>query len=153
MPENLPVIPLFEGFNAGQYSALNAIFERYKCPPNTTVFQQGDPPDFLYLILKGRAVIAYKPYDGPPIVITRLKVGDVFGWSAVIGGKKYTSSVMSVSELEALRIRRQDIFDLLNNSPEIGKIIIDRLALNVSPRWKNAHEQIHQFIETNRRQP
>jgi CRP-like cAMP-binding protein len=153
MLDALPVIPLFEGFTAEQIAVLTALFERFSCPPGTVIFEQGSPPEFLYLILKGGVSIIYKPYDGPKITITRLKDGDVFGWSAVIGGKKYTSSVVSDSDLDSLRIRRENLWDLLNDHPETGKIIIDRLALNVSPRWKKAHEQIHQFIDSNRKKP
>lgn len=153
MLDVLPVIPLFEGFSAEQISMLTALFESYACPPNTLVFEQGEPPVFLYLILKGNATLVYKPYDAPRITVTRLKEGDIFGWSAVIGGKKYTSSVVSETELETIRIRRQALLDLLTNDPETGRIIIDRLALNVSPRWKNAHQQIQQYLHPERKKP
>jgi len=153
MLDVLPVIPLFEGFSPQQISILTALFEEFACAANTVVFEQGSPPDFLYLILKGRVSIVYKPYDAPQITVTRLKKGDIFGWSAVIGGKKYTSSVISETKLEAIRIRRRALLSLIANDPETGRIVIDRLALNVSPRWKNAHQQIQQYLQTERKMP
>ena len=150
MLDSLPIIPLFQDLNAEQNSTLMAAFESFNCPPGTVIFEQGDLAQYLYLILKGKAIISYKPYDGPRIVLTRLKDGDVFGWSAVVGGKKYSSSVASESMLESIRIRRELLLNLLNQHPDTGKIIIDRLALNVSPRWKNAHEQIKPLIRSER---
>lgn len=150
MLDSLPIIPLFENLSAEQSSMLMAAFEAFTCQPGTVIFEQGEPAEYLYLILKGRAIISYKPYDGPRIVVTRLKEGDVFGWSAVVGGHKYSSSVASETTLETIRIRRDYLQNLLARHPDTGKIIIDRLALNVSPRWQNAHEQIKPLIRTER---
>ncbi|HND49400.1 MAG TPA: cyclic nucleotide-binding domain-containing protein [Anaerolineales bacterium] len=152
MLDNLPGIPLFENLNPEQRFTLMSVFEKFACSPGTVIFEQGDIAKYLYLILRGKAVISYKPYDGPRIVLSRLKDGDVFGWSAVVGGKKYSSSVASETTLETIRIRRELLQNLLTQTPETGKIIIDRLALNVSPRWKNAHEQIKPLIHEERKQ-
>ena len=150
MLDSLPGIPLFDNLSSEQSSMLMSVFENFSCSPGTVIFEQGDPAKYLYLILKGKAIISYKPYDGPRIVISRLKDGDVFGWTAVVGGNKYSSSVVSETYLESIRIRREYLQNLLTQNPDTGKIIIDRLALNVSPRWKNAHEQIKPLIRTER---
>ena len=150
MLDSLPGIPLFENLNTEQSSMLMSVFEKISCSPGTVIFEQGDQARYLYLILKGKAIISYKPYDGPRIVISRLKDGDVFGWTAVVGGSKYSSSVVSETDLESIRIRREFLQKLLAKNPETGKIIIDRLALIVSPRWKNAHDQIKPLIRTER---
>lgn len=150
MLDSLPIIPLFENLSAEQSSMLIKAFEFFACPPGTILFEQGDSAGYLYLILKGKALISYKPYDGPRIMITRLKDGDVFGWSAVVGGNKYSSSVASETDLETIRIRRDLLLEIILQYPETGKIIIDRLALNVSPRWKNAHEQIKPLMKNER---
>ena len=150
MLDSLPGIPLFENLNTEQSSMLMSVFEKFSCSPGTVIFEQGDQARYLYLILKGKAIISYKPYDGPRFVISRLKDGDVFGWTAVVGGSKYSSSVVSETDLESIRIRREFLQNLLAKNPETGKIIIDRLALNVSPRWKNAHDQIKPLIRTER---
>lgn len=150
MLDALPSIPLFYDLTQEQSSLLKTIFEIFTCPPDTTIFAQGDLALKLYIILKGKVAISYKPYDTPAIILTRLGIGDVFGWSAVIGSSKYTSSVISESAVEAICIHRENLWRLVSNNPELGKIIIDRLALSVSPRWKNAHEQITSFLKLDR---
>lgn len=127
-----------------------SVFESYICPPGTVIFEQGEPAQYLYLILRGKAVITYKPYDGPRLVLTRLKAGDVFGWSAVVGSHLYTSSVVSETKLETIRLERKKLIHLVSEQPDTGKVLIDRLALNVSPRWKNAHEQIKPILASER---
>lgn len=148
MLDSLPYIPLFRDLKPAQIELLKPAFEPFLCPAETAIFEQGDPAEYLYLILKGRVAIRYKPYDTPPIVLTRLNEGDVFGWSAVIKSPKYTSSIISESSIEAIRIHRDELWKLVYNHPETGKAIIDRLVRIVSPRWQNAHEQIQAFLDS-----
>jgi CRP-like cAMP-binding protein len=72
----------------------------------------------------------------------------VFGWSAVIGSTHYTSSIISESQVEALRIRGNYLLALVREHPETGKIIMDRIASVVSSRWKNAHEQVQLLLNS-----
>jgi CRP/FNR family cyclic AMP-dependent transcriptional regulator len=148
MLDALPYIPLFQDLQPAQTALLKSLFEDFACPAETTIFEQGDPAHHLYLILRGRIAVWYKPYDAPPLLLTRLNEGDVFGWSAVIGGPKYTSSIVSETSIMAIRIHRRDLWKLVDEHPETGRIVIDRLARNVSPRWKNAYEQIQPLLNS-----
>jgi CRP-like cAMP-binding protein len=146
MLETLPDIPFFRDLEPAQIAALKPLFESFTCATETAVFEQGDLATHLYLILKGRVAIQYKPYDGPAIILTRLYEGDVFGWSAVIGSERYTSSIVSETPLETIRIRGRDLWRLVDGHPQTGRVIIDRLAGMVSPRWTNAQEQIQSLL-------
>lgn len=148
MLDVLPVIPLFHDLTPRENSMLRESFEAYTCLEGQVIFEQGDSALHLYVLIKGEIAIRYKPYDAPPIVLTRLRDGDVFGWSAVIGSPRYTSSIVSESQIEAIRIHREDLWNLVTYEPETGKILIDRLAQIVSPRWKNAHEQIRPLLRS-----
>ena len=127
---------------------LKPLFEQFNCPADTTVFEQGEPAIYLYLLIKGDVAIRYKPYDGPPITLTHLHGGDAFGWSAVIGSTYYSSSIISESHIEALRIRGTYLLALVREHPEAGKIIMDQLANVVSSRWKNAHVQVQSLLNS-----
>lgn len=148
MLDSLPYIPLFEDLAPAQTTLLTSIFEDFSCPVDAVIFEQGEPAHHLYLILAGKVIIRYKPYDGPPIILTRLSKGDVFGWSAVIGSPKYTSSIVSEDALRAIRVHRKELWNLVEEHPETGRTIIDRLAQMVSPRWKNAHAQIQPLLNS-----
>jgi CRP-like cAMP-binding protein len=151
MLETLPCIPLFQDINPAQATLLKSLFEQFACLPNTVIIEQGAPATYLYLLIKGEVAIRYKPYDGPSITLTRLREGDVFGWSAVVGSPDYTSSIVSETQVEAIRIRRNDLLQLSNQSPETGKVIMDRLARVVSPRWENTHAQVQSLLNANQK--
>jgi CRP-like cAMP-binding protein len=149
MLNSLPYIPLFQDLEPAQTTLLKPLFEDFYCTTGTVIFEQGDTAQYLYLILTGRVAIHYKPYDGPPLILTRLNKGDVFGWSAVTGSPKYTSSTVSEGDLSALRVHRKGLWKLVDKNPDTGRTIIDRLANMVSPRWANAHQQIQPLLNSN----
>jgi CRP/FNR family cyclic AMP-dependent transcriptional regulator len=140
-------IPLFQDLKPEQTTLLEPLFDAFTCPPETVIFEQGEEPQYLYLLLKGTVAIRYKPYDGPLITITHLRAGDVFGWSAVLGGRQYTSSLVSVSEIEAVRVRGVDLWNLTLEYPETGRIVLDKIAGVVSSRWKNARTEVKALLD------
>jgi len=151
MLETLPNIPLFQDIDPAQKAQLKPLFESFVCPPDTVIIEQGAPATYLYLLIKGEVAIRYKPYDGPPITLTHLHDGDVFGWSAVVGSPDYTSSIVSETQIEAIRIRRNDLLKLSIQLPETEKVIMDRLARVVSPRWENTHAQVQSLLNSSQR--
>ena len=130
-----------------QLETLAPLFESFRAPASTTIFEQGEHTSYLYIILGGTVAVRYKPYDGSPITLVHLHSGDVFGWSAVVQNNAYTSSVLTTTELEALRVHCIELKKFCQKNPELGYIVLEKLAENVSPRWKNAKEQIQNMFE------
>ena len=142
-------IPFLKNLTSEQLKLLDPLFETFSAPAGTTIFERGDKAIYLYLIIRGTVGIEYKPYDGPKITLTHLRIGDVFGWSSVVGNSTYTSDVVSKTYLDALRIRGRDLRQLYMDHPELGRAILEKLAEAVSPRWKNAKDQIHDILQSN----
>ncbi|MBI3738429.1 MAG: cyclic nucleotide-binding domain-containing protein [Chloroflexi bacterium] len=142
-------IPFLKNLTSEQLKLLDPLFETFSAPAGTTIFERGDKAVHLYLIVRGKVGIQYKPYDGPKITLTHLRAGDVFGWSSVVGNATYTSDVVSKTYLDTLRIRGRDLRQLCLHHPEVGRAILEKLAEAVSPRWRNAKDQIHDMLQNN----
>lgn len=125
---------------------LKPLFEQFSCSAGTTVIKQGAPVDYLYLVLDGKVEISFKPYDGHPITITHVGRGGLFGWSAVVGSEKYTSTIIAIEDLETVRIHGNELRKLCIEHPESGRAILEHLANTVSSRWKDAHEQVKSIL-------
>jgi len=125
---------------------LEPLFEPYKCTAGTVILRQGKPADYLYLIVSGSAEVSYKPYDGNPITVAHIEKGGLFGWSAVVGSENYTSSIIAIEPVVAVRVRGNDLRKFCMEHPEAGKDILERLAKFVSPRWKDANEQVKSIL-------
>lgn len=150
MLETLNYIRLFQDLKPDQVVLLDPLFERLNFTVNETLFAQDEPAKYLYILLKGNAVITYKPYDGPAITLTRLQPGDVFGWSAVVGSAQYTSGSISVSHVEVARVLASDLWQFVRDHPETGEFLLNRIASSVSTRWKDAHVQVQAMLDKGR---
>jgi len=146
MFSDLNLVPAFEDLSNEYVDLLKPLFEPFSCHGGVIVLQQGAPADYLYLILKGTIEILFKPHDGNPITISHVKQDGWFGWSAVVGSQKYTSSALAIEELETIRIHSNELRRLCMEQPEVGKVILERLANNVSSRWRDTHKQLKSIL-------
>ena len=125
---------------------LKPLFENLSCQAGMVIFQQGTPADFLYFIVTGKVEMSFKPYDGTPITVSHVEKGGLFGWSAVLGSEKYTSSAIAIEEVKAVRVRGSELRKFCAEHPQAGKDILERLADGVSSRWKDAHKQVQSIL-------
>ena len=140
------IIPIFRDMNEEYINLLKPLFERYSCPSGETVIHQGEEADYLYLILDGKAQVSYKPFDGTPITVAHVEKDGLFGWSAVVGSRRYTSSVTAIEDLDTYRVHGSELRKLCIDHPEAGREILERLANVVASRWKNSHEQVKSIL-------
>jgi CRP-like cAMP-binding protein len=146
MGSRLTGLGIFRQINESQMKLLEPLFELYTCQPGTVVLRQGELADYLYCVVSGAVEISYKPYDGNAITVTHVEKGGLFGWSAVVGSEKYTSSAVAIEVLEAMRIRGGDLRKFCVDHPEAGKEILEHLASAVSSRWKDANKQVKSIL-------
>ena len=139
-------VALFNELSESQINLLKPLFEPFSCQAGTVILQQGASADWLYLIIRGTVEMSFKPYDGSSFTVSYVEKGGLFGWSAVIGSEKYSSSAIATEDVEAYRVRGSALRKFCLEHPEAGIDILERLADGVSFRWRNAHEQIKSLI-------
>jgi len=139
-------LEIFRELNEDMIGLISPLFEEFSCQPGTVIFQQGDQAEFLYMVIDGKVDMSFKPYDGIPITISHVGKGGLFGWSAVVGSDKYTSTATAIAEVEAYRVHGSELRKFCREHPEAGKNILERLADGVSSRWKNAHKQVQSIL-------
>jgi CRP-like cAMP-binding protein len=135
-------LALFQDLDLEQLGLLRPLFEELSFRAGTIIFQQGESAKFLYLVLHGTVDISFKPYDGIPMTVSHVGKGDLFGWSAVVGSEKYTSSAIAIEPLKVFRVQGSNFRKFCVEHPEAGKKILERLADGASSRWKDAHKQV-----------
>ena len=140
-------LPMFANLREEHIRSLESLVEPASYEAGEEVVCQGRPADYFYIILKGKVQISFKPYDGSPITVTHVEAGELFGWSAVIGSEKYTSSGFVVEQLDAIRIRGDELRRLTRENPEAGQEILNSFADTISTRWKDAREQVKLILE------
>ena len=132
----------FKGLTEADLQLLAPYFKLCLYPTGTTIFEQGDTAEFLYLMVRGEVVIRYKPEDGPTMTVTHILPGCVFGWSAALGNVAYTSEAECATDCEVLQVNGAQLRSLCDSHPEMGKIILDRLSAVIAERWQNRQAQV-----------
>jgi CRP/FNR family transcriptional regulator len=140
---------IFAGMDDSQRDLLKQYVVVCECAVDEVIFEQGDPAEFLYVVAEGEVAIQFKPDDGPALVVSRLKEGEVFGWSAAFGSGQYTSGAVCTCPSVLLRMRGDNLKMLRENHPETGILVLERLATSVLQRLNNPryHAQVMAFLE------
>jgi CRP/FNR family transcriptional regulator, cyclic AMP receptor protein len=138
---------IFEGLSNEQLKELKPLFTPCDYYPDSLLFEQGEPAEFLYIVVVGEVVVNFKPDDGPPLTVAMVKPGGVVGWSAALGSRMYTSGAMCVTYTQMLRVRGSDLRRLCDDHPDTGNLILNRLAEVIAQRLSNTHEQVLSLLE------
>jgi len=137
---------IFEGLSSDQMGLLAPLMEVHRFRPNTLIFKQGETATNLYIMLKGKVEIHFKPYDGPSLAVSTMKPGDVFGWSSTLGRDVYTSSAVAINESEACCIKGEELHELCELHPDAGVVILERLASAIAERLEATHTEIMNIL-------
>jgi CRP/FNR family cyclic AMP-dependent transcriptional regulator len=146
-------LAFFVGLQAADIQLLAPYFSPQTWVAGTVIFEQDDYAEFLYLVISGEVTIHFKPHDGPMMTVTRVQPGGIFGWSAAMHNPVYTSGAVCSLDSEVLRIRGIDLRALCDKYPELGKIILDRLAAVIAERKQNRQDSVSSILATGMHQP
>jgi CRP-like cAMP-binding protein len=140
-------LTLFSDLNSEQREMLRPLFVPVDCYSGTALFEQGDPADYLYLVIVGEVVIHFKPDDGPEIMVTRVRAGGIVGWSAALGSRSYTSGATCSEYTQMLRLRGRDLCALCEQHPDTGILLLERLATVIAKRLRNTHDHVMAMLK------
>lgn len=139
-------VAIFQDLSEEQISFLRPNFTALTIVPDTVIFEQGAPAEYFYIVVEGEVLISFKPDDGPRMSVGCIRAGGVFGWSAAIGSRSYTSAAITVHSTTLLRIRNSNLRNVLR-SRIIGKILKERIAGIMMERANGTRSQIIHLLE------
>lgn len=98
------------------------------------IYSEGNHPNRLYYILKGK-VKAYKTNDDGKELVTELfSEGDFLGYVALMEEAPYKDTAKALEETEVAVIPKEDFDDLMNKNPQVMKRFVQLLAKNISEK-------------------
>jgi CRP/FNR family cyclic AMP-dependent transcriptional regulator len=140
-------LKLFDNLTPAQNVIVRQLFFPVEECAGAMLFNQGDPANYLYIVVNGEVLIHYKPDDGPLLTVARIKPEGVVGWSAALGSPNYTSSAICSTDCQLLRISSEDLRDLCERYPETGAQVLERLAIVIAERMRNTHVHVMALLE------
>jgi CRP/FNR family cyclic AMP-dependent transcriptional regulator len=138
MIELLSKVELFSELDSEDLARMASLAQMRSATKDTVIFHAGDPADAVYVIANGKVKIVTTSTDGKEFILTVLGAGQVFGEMALIESAPRSASVITVTSVEMVMIKRDEFHHLLNTAPAISK----KLLVILSRRLRRANSKM-----------
>jgi CRP-like cAMP-binding protein/ActR/RegA family two-component response regulator len=118
------------GSNALEALADNRDMNKYK--KKQLVYSEGNHPNRLYYVLKGK-IKAYKTNDDGKELVTELySPGDFLGYIAMLEGTVYRDTTEALEDSELAVIPKEEFDELVNKNAAVTRKLVQLLAKNIT---------------------
>jgi NTE family protein/lysophospholipid hydrolase len=129
----LASVPMFAGLDAAALRELDLESNWIQLAGGQTLFQQGDYPDFLYVVAQGRLEVVFQRDDGGQDVVRHMGRGEVVGEVALLSGEPRNATVRAIRDSELVRLSKAELYRLLERHPRGAIEMVRLLAGRIRP--------------------
>lgn len=122
----LQAAPAFDRLGTQQVMALAEVMQEQKVPQGERVYGIGDEAIGLYFLLEGDVELRR---DG--VVLEHAVAGSIFGEIASLDGVPHSADAIACADSQVLRLDREDLMPLLEQSPALAIGLAQRLATRI----------------------
>ena len=119
---------IFQGVDPVAVTNLIQDLETVRYPRGTTIFEEGEPGDRLYIITVGKVKLARHAPDGRENLLTVMGPSDMFGELSIFDPGPRTSSAVCVTEVQAATMNSGMLHRWIREHPEISEQLLRVLA-------------------------
>lgn len=131
---------LFWGLNPNLLKAIMDAGTRHALAAGTFVYHREDPADFLYILMQGE--VRLRLGDEGAVVFTIATLGEVFGWSSLIGRDRHTLSAFCSQPVTVLKFERCRLTALVEKDPDSGLIFYRQLSQALGNRLLQIYDTV-----------
>jgi signal transduction histidine kinase len=111
--------PFFTDIPKERLPDIARIAQEKVVPPNTIIFQEGDPGDSFYIINSGKVRVFKKSREDIETDLAHLESGESFGEIALLTGEPRSGSVETLEETHLTVIAKDKFDQLLRDYPHV----------------------------------
>lgn len=130
---------LFCGLNHNFIKDLMAIASRTSCNQGDIIFDSGSPAAHFYILIQG--CVRLRLGHAGREVFTSCRIGEIFGWSSLIGRYAYSASAECIEPATLLKIDRQQFQSILEKDLASGLLFFKQLAAALGSRLIQLYER------------
>ena len=119
---------IFQGVDPVAVQNLIEQMETVRFPRGTTIFEEGEPGDRLYIITSGKIKLARHAPDGRENLLTVMGPSDMFGELSIFDPGPRTSSAVCVTEVTAATMNSEMLKQWVADHPAIAQQLLRVLA-------------------------
>ena len=127
---------LFADLKHEDFDLIHKPINEMKFDSNSTIYNVGDNPEFVYTLREGMVKLVQYADDGGQRIVRLLKQGDVIGLEATVG-ESYQHQAITLEPVEVCRIPVTVIDKLSRETPRLHQQLLSRWhkALNTADSW------------------
>ncbi len=114
------------------------------------IFRQGEKTRYFYMLKEGKVILEQRITDKIAILLSAIKPGNSFGWSAMLDGEEYTIDAVCAEPCKVFTLRDKEIKALFEEDHSLGFIMSQQLLRIIKKRYDIRTEQ---FLKTLRHHP
>lgn len=141
-PELLRRYPYFADVSEDALKEVAMISEEISGAAGATLFQQGDPADWLYVLTEGEIDLQYELGSGELRTVDTLVAGDLAVWSAVVEPYRCTASGTMRQDCKLLAIQGAKLRELMETNHDLGYRLLLSVTKLLATRLEGARVQL-----------
>ena len=136
----LAQVGLFKDIPETILEAIAELSQEMTFAKNKTVFMEGAPAKYIYILLEGEVSIQVSLTSRKETVTVAVinQLYHSFGWSGVVPPYHYTSSALCEADCRVLALEGKKLIDMLKQEPQSGFIVMQRISELISRRLRNS---------------
>lgn len=138
MKKTLPGGTFLDRIPADERAEIGAYFLTESYRKRDTIFSEGAPAEWFFIVTSGKVKITKLSQDGKEIILEVISPGDIFGGVAVLKNIPYPANAVAMEDAEVAKISRKNLMRLLDRFPNLMYFI----ALQLGERMKSSYESL-----------
>ncbi|OHC71364.1 MAG: hypothetical protein A2045_17115 [Rhodocyclales bacterium GWA2_65_20] len=143
-------IAMFEDFEHDEIAVLARYMRCYKAPSGVEVIVEGEPGDFMLLLIEGTMEIVKVDFRGLPARIAEANPGKTLGEMSVIDGEPRFASCVTLTEVVFAVLDREHLSHVLADAPRLGVKLLMQLLMLLNQRLRSVSVQFMKCLEDKR---
>lgn len=108
------------------------------------IFEEGEAPNFLYLVLEGRVEFKKEAPLNQYQTIAVAQANDFFGEFGVLDGQPRSARAITAGQVKLAKISQPDLMQILSNAK--GKVILNLFTYIISHLRVTTNQYVHQLV-------
>jgi CRP-like cAMP-binding protein len=131
---------IFGGLNPNVLKAIMAVGTRHAFEAGAFVYRRDDPADFIYILMQGE--IRLRLGDEGTEVFAIANLGEVFGWSSLIGRERHTLSARCSRPSTVLKMDQARLTALIEKDPDSSTVFYRQLSRALGSRLLQVYDTV-----------
>jgi CRP/FNR family transcriptional regulator len=136
--KNLEKLSLFKDLSEADLKELEPYLARAVHKKKDTIFSEGEPSEWFYIVAEGKVKITKLSQDGKELILEVISPDDIFGGVAVLRNIPYPANAVAMEDTTVVKISRKNLMRIVDRFPNLMFCI----AMQLGERMKSSHESL-----------